>query len=216
MKKLFLLIFLLLISQTVFATESSDLMVHSKNNFVKTIAKFESAILKLNKRLKPAKATRLATLIAIESKKSKLDPRLLLAILSTESSFHQEVVSPTHDISIAQINLKSWSPKKFKERTGYDLDPKRLKKEEAYAISRMCLILLYLKDNYGDSDKWWFARYHSATPQYKKDYIRQLTARFKILKPFGNTLLKDMPPIEHLAKMRTSGSELAMASYLEK
>jgi soluble lytic murein transglycosylase-like protein len=199
------------------ATQETSESTSIKQGFVKTVVKFETAIMKLNNNIDQKEATRLATIIAIESKKENIDPRIVLAILNTESSFNQAAVSLTGDISIAQINPRVWSVQRFKKKIGRDLNHKRLRKDEAYAISRMCLILSYLKKTFATKDKWWFARYHSSTPVYKSEYIGQLMISFRKLKPFGNTLLKDMPSLEHIATIRSrKNNEVALAGYGDK
>lgn len=180
--------------------------IKTKERLLLTIKKVEKAITILNPKINKKKATRLATLVSIESKKNKIDPRVILAILNTESSFNQNAINKnnngTKDISIAQINSKAWNPIDFERRTGSSLDLKRLEQDEAYAISRMSLILSHLKENFSKSDKWWFARYHSSTPEYKDAYLKKLVQNFKLLKPFGKNLLKDMPEIHHIKKLK--------------
>ena len=196
MKQTFV-VFILMISTTAFSNQD-DSELRIKKSFIKTVHKVEKAVLKLNKKVTPKKATRIATLVAVEAKRHRQDPRLILSILNVESGFNQNAVSKTHDISIAQINPKKWTPSFFKEKTGADLDLKRLKKDEAYAISRMCFILDYLKANYGEKDRWWFARYHSATPKHKREYLRLLAANYKLLKYMDRDLLQEMPSLEDL------------------
>lgn len=190
-----------LLSTVAAHADASESQFNAKEGFLITISRFESAILKLNNRLTHKQATRLATLIAIESKKNGLDPRIVLAILNTESSFNQKAVSSTGDLSIAQMNPKVWTPKMFQSRTGQTIEWSRVKKDEAYAISRMVLILSWLKNSFSKHDKWWFARYHSATPEFKNIYIVKLTKNFKILKPFGRNLLRDMPTVKSIAQI---------------
>jgi hypothetical protein len=219
MIKNFLLVSSLVFSGNAFAySPQIDKTALVKEGFVKTIAKFETAIIRLNHKLDKKEATRLATIIAIESKKENIDPRIILAILDRESSFNQDAVNPVSgDISIAQINPRVWTPTRFKDKIGHEMNHKRLKKDEAYAISRMCLILSYLKRTFGHKDKWWFARYHSSTPGFKNEYIGQLMISLRKLKPFGNTLLKDMPSLADIAKIHPKKNKVvAFAGYGEK
>lgn len=187
------------------ATAASANSLDDKENFLITVSRFESAILKLNKHINKNNATRLGTLISIESKKRKIDPRVFLAIINTESSFNQKALNKNKngsvDVSLAQINSGAWTPKRFKEKTGKTLDLKRLKENDAYAIWVMGEILSLLKNNFARKDKWWFANYHSATPSFKRLYITRLCHSFKQLKPFGRNLLKDMPEIKSLASL---------------
>jgi soluble lytic murein transglycosylase-like protein len=51
----------------------------------------------------------LAQLILNESQKSHIDPNLLVAIIMVESSFNQNAISTTGDLSLAQINVPIWN-----------------------------------------------------------------------------------------------------------
>jgi hypothetical protein len=168
-----------------------------KNDFKRVIFRIERAILTLNPSIQKNKARRLSAIVAINSVKYKIDPRIILSVLNVESAFNQSAVSETNDISIAQINLNVWTPAFFKEKTGKGLDVKRLKKDEAYAISRMCLILKYYKQKF-PNDKFWYARYHSSTPKFKSAYISRLIKNVKKIKHLGSNLVKDMPKISDL------------------
>jgi hypothetical protein len=201
--------------------------LNDKERFLITVSRFESAIQKLNKNIDKKNATRLGTLIAIESKKTKIDPRIFLAIINTESSFNQKAFNKNKDkftgkvnsvdVSLAQINSKAWSEKSFKFRTGKNLDSKKLKENDSYAIWAMGEILIHFKKenmkfNPKHRDKWWFANYHSYTPQYKKQYISSLMRSFRQLKPFGRNLLRDMPELNQLSKIHSENSSVEVAS----
>lgn len=110
------------------------------------------------------------------SQSYNIDPKILIAIIDAESEFDNSKVSPTGDYSVAQINLKVW--KNGFQKIGYPkLDIKRLKTDEAYAITKMSQILKSLKDRFGKKDKRWFARYHSHTPKFKDIYYLKLSKR---------------------------------------
>jgi hypothetical protein len=223
MKFLTILTFLFLSGASAFAESSVD----AKEKFLITVTRFESAILKLNKHIDKKNATRLGTLIAIESKKRHIDPRVFLAIINTESSFNQKALGKnidkktkkvtSIDISLAQINSKAWAPERFKSKTGKNLDPKKLKENDSYAIWAMGEILSHLKPDSSKKskfkDKWWFANYHSYTPEYKKEYISSLMKSFRQLKPFGRDLLKDMPEIDQLVAISNKRNEIEIASF---
>jgi hypothetical protein len=116
---------------------------------------------------------------------------------------------------LAQINSKAWSPERFKKNTGKALDLKKLKENDAYAIWSMGEILSFLKKNHTKRDKWWFANYHSATPEFKHLYVVGLCKSFKKLKPFGSNLLKDMPEISALVQLHLDGKKVELASSKE-
>lgn len=184
-------------SGTVGPKKSGSSHSQVKDNFKKVIYRLEKAILTLKPSIDRPKAKRLSAIIAVNSVKYKIDPRIILSVLNTESSFNQNAVSYTNDISIAQINLKVWTPKFFKEKTGRNLVVSRLKKDEAYAISRMCLILSYYKEKF-PNDRFWFARYHSSTPKYKSIYLSKLMKNIKKIRHLGSNLVKEMPNISEL------------------
>jgi hypothetical protein len=169
----------------------------TKYEFKKAASRIEKAILTLNPSVNPKKARRLSAIVAINSVKYKIDPRIMLSILNVESSFDQSAVSSTNDISIAQINLNVWTPSFFKNKTGKPLDVKRLKRDEAYAISRMCLILNYYKGKF-PNDKFWYARYHSSTPKFKSAYLSKLIKSVKKIKFLGSDIIKDIPKFSDL------------------
>lgn len=106
------------------------------------------------------------------SKKYKLDPYLLLAIIKVESNFNQRAISSTGDYSLAQINYKVW--KKELKRKGIKLNFYKLKTNYAYALETMGYILKTLKDKYGSEDPQWYARYHSNTYKYKNNYYNKV------------------------------------------
>ena len=221
MKFLTICTFLILSGTLANAASSVD----DKEKFLITVTRFESAILKLNKKIDKQKATRLGTLIAIESKKRNIDPRVFLAIIDRESSFNQKALGKnldkktkkvlSVDVSLAQINSKSWCPVRFKKNTGKDLDVKKLKENDAYAIWAMGEILSFLKKSdqkLKKHDKWWFANYHSFTPEIKHLYISDLCKSFKRLKPYGKNLLKDMPEVTKLAGLYLEKNKVELAS----
>lgn len=138
----------------------------SEANSIKTI---ELAISGFNPKLDKKYVRKLAKIAHNNARKYNLDASLLISILNTESSFNQKAISSTNDISIAQINLSVWTPDYFKRVTKQPLNVSSLKSDEAYAISRMCLILNYYKKRY-PNDRKWYARYHSGTPEHKNKY----------------------------------------------
>jgi soluble lytic murein transglycosylase-like protein len=133
----------------------------------------ESVILTFNPKISKDYAKKLAKIAKENAVKHNLDPHLILSILNTESSFNQRAISSTNDISIAQINTSVWTPEYFKKVTGESINQSKLLKDEAYAVSRMCLILKHYKKRY-PKDKNWFARYHSGTPVHKERYSNKV------------------------------------------
>lgn len=123
---------------------------------------------------------RIAYSLYATTKKYNVDPKIMIAIIGTESDFRNEKVSSTGDLSLAQINPIVWN-KEF-ERMGMDkLNQKRLKKDEVYALSKMAEILTILKIRHAKKDTKWFARYHSHTKKYKHQYSVKVEKRLRMI-----------------------------------
>lgn len=123
---------------------------------------------------------RIAYSLYLTTKKYNIDPKLMIAIIGTESDFVNSKVSTTGDLSLAQINTEIWN-KEF-VRLGLDkLNPKRLKKDENYALSKMAEILTILKKRHAKNDSQWFARYHSHTKKYKNLYSIKVEKRMRMI-----------------------------------
>jgi hypothetical protein len=123
---------------------------------------------------------RIAYSLYATTKKYNVDPKIMIAIIGTESDFRNEKVSSTGDLSLAQINPVVWN-KEF-ERMGMDkLNQKRLKKDEVYALSKMAEILTILKVRHAKKDAKWFARYHSHTKKYKHQYSVKVEKRLRMI-----------------------------------
>ncbi len=110
----------------------------------------------------------------------RIDPKLMIAIIGTESDFVNEKISTTGDLSLAQINVSIWN-KEF-ERLGFKkINSKLLKKNEAYALNKMAIILTILKDRHEKIDRIWFARYHSQTKKFKYRYSLKIEKRMRMI-----------------------------------
>lgn len=105
-----------------------------------------------------------------------LDYRIFTSIIMQESKFDQGVVSSSGDVAIAQINYEIWKPE-F-DNLKLDLDKKKLKQDEHYAIETMGIILSVIKDRHGDNDPYWYARYHSSTKSRKFEYANLVNSYF--------------------------------------
>ena len=162
------------------------------------VSKLERSILTLSPKLSPDYARKLAVIVVVNAQKYRLSPVLLISIMKTESSFNQRAVSSTNDVSIAQINPKVWTPGFFKEKTGGTMNLKRLRVDEAYAVSRMCLILNYYKKEFPGDPKW-YARYHSSTPKLKHIYHGRLAGNARKISPLSKGILKGLPSINDLS-----------------
>ena len=128
--------------------------------------------------LNAKKRDRIAMSLYQASKQYMVDPKIIIAIIDTESDFRQNVVSSTGDLSLAQINTEIWN-KEF-VRMGLDkINVKLLKKDEAYALSKMGKILNILKTRHAGSDSQWYARYHSHTKSLKNIYQKKVETRLR-------------------------------------
>ena len=167
----FILSFIIAISPQWAYSDPMKRLSEKKNR--KTLNQIELAISAFNPKLDRDYVKKIAVATQVRANEHKLDPMLLVSIINAESSFNQSALSSTNDISIVQINPSVWTPEYFKKVTGENLNLKKLKTDEAYAIARMCLILSYYKKNY-PNDKKWFARYHSGNQRHKNKYALKI------------------------------------------
>ena len=114
------------------------------------------------------------------SKKFQIDPKVMVAIISTESNFNNAAVSVSGDISLAQINTKVWDVE-FQRLGLGKIDKKLLKTDEAYALDKMGKILSVLKSRHAKKDAKWYAIYHSRTKKFKKIYDGKIQERFRTI-----------------------------------
>lgn len=114
------------------------------------------------------------------SKKYAVDPKLMVAIISTESDFNNSAVSSTGDISLAQINTKVWNAE-FSRLGLAKMNIKLLKKNESYALNKMGKILSILKNRHAKKDTKWYAIYHSKTKKFKNAYDGKLQNKLRMI-----------------------------------
>lgn len=149
-------------------------------------------IAKMMKTLKPtissAKKHELSMKIHEVLRKHDIPPQILLSIIDTESSFDQNAVSSTGDLSLAQINVEIWN-KEFERLKKPLIDSERLKKDERYALETMANILILIKKKY-KHDRRWYARYHSKTKKHKNLYLSKLESRMKKLETLNVSSFK--------------------------
>jgi len=157
------------------AMPKSDVVNASTHREVKAIAKMIKAI---KPRLNAEKTNKIAELLFKTSKKYKLDPKMMIAIIDTESDFDNSKVSTTGDLSLAQINTDIWN-RELKRMKLPEIDSKRLKVDETYALNQMAMILSILKSRHSHKDGLWFARYHSHTKKLKKEYYAKMESRMR-------------------------------------
>lgn len=162
-----------------------------KEKILDVIEKVDSAIDKIIN-IPDNERKRFAVLISLACKKYNLDPRIVIAILKTESDFKQHAISHTGDYSVAQINFKVWS-RSFNKMNRAPLKFEKLREDEAYSIFRMAEILSILQKQHSKTDKDWFAIYHSATPKFKSVYLAKLERIIKKLQPYGDNMLEGLP-----------------------
>jgi hypothetical protein len=148
--------------------------------FGKDVEKISSMIKVVQPELGKYSRERVACFISEVSNSNKLDSKILVAIIDTESDFKETKISSTGDISIAQINVEIWN-KEFTRIKHKPIDTKRLAVDSRYAVKVMGDILTILKSRYSESDKVWYARYHSGNEKYKKEYLAKLTKRLQMI-----------------------------------
>lgn len=159
----------LILFSTMLLVNSTSLESYSNHEglFLSDDNSIESHILTLAPKLNPQLVNKISVSVKNASKKYNLEYKYLLAIMMTESSFNQNAVSSTGDVSIAQINYKTWS--KESARLNFTkLDKHKLKTDADYSIHYLAQILNYLKTTYSHKDKNWYAIYHSKT--CRKDF----------------------------------------------
>jgi hypothetical protein len=140
----------------------------------------EKMIKKIKPQLDVKKRVILANYLFRSSKKYKIDPKIMVAIIDTESDFDNTKISNTGDLSLAQINTQVWN-KELARLKLPTIDPKRLLKDEKYALNQMGRILSILQTRHAEKDKKWFARYHSRTQKYKQVYSKKVESRMRMI-----------------------------------
>lgn len=140
----------------------------------------QTLISKLKNNMPEERAQFIAESIHGSSTKYKIDPKVIIAIIDTESNFRKGMVSHTGDLSLVQINPLVWN-KEFARLKMALVDAKKLQEDEAYAINLMCEILTLIKVRHGDTDARWFARYHSRTKKYKDIYHSKVDLRMRLM-----------------------------------
>lgn len=141
-----------------------------------------SAIRILNPKIDPAYANTLSSYIRKVAIMFDLDYRLFVLILKVESDFNHKAVSTTGDLSIAQIYHKYWMKPHRRAHlkvTGHLLD--NILDHEFYALMVMGEILK-LNQKFVQEDLYWFARYHSNTPEFKEKYIKKMKEAYAKIK----------------------------------
>ncbi|MDO9182986.1 MAG: transglycosylase SLT domain-containing protein [Bacteriovorax sp.] len=177
MKKTLLMTFIMTLILTTTAQPLSFSKRDIDANHTKLLAKMINAIQpELNSKAK----NRIAKSLYKTAKDYNVDPKLMIAIIGTESDFVNEKVSTTGDLSLAQINTQIWD-KEFIRLGLKKLNPKLLKKNELYALGRMAVILNILKSRHAKKDNQWFARYHSQTKKLKNLYSKKVEKRMRMI-----------------------------------
>lgn len=176
-----------------------DDLIVSDDDIINSIADVVSPYVK-----DKSKVEKIANAILETSKERKVDYLLFLSIMKVETTtFNQNAISSTGDVSIAQIKPEVWT-KEF-ERLGREpLDVKRLKSDSSYAIDRMGEIL-EIQNKYRKKDPVWYARYHSKTPEYKNAYAAKVQKEYVKIR---NTQLDDLESridvvLETIQKIKT-------------
>lgn len=168
------------IAAVILSTTAQPLSFSKKDVDANHIALIAKMIKTVQPDLKEINANRIAKSLYNTTKKYKVDPKLMIAIIGTESDFVNTKVSTTGDLSLAQINTEVWN-KEFVRLGLNQLNPKLLKKDEAYALGKMAEILNIIKARHGKKDSKWFARYHSHTKKFKDIYSIKVEKRMRMI-----------------------------------
>ncbi len=140
--------------------------------------RIQKMILAVQPEIDKKELIKISAMINRTAKKNKIDPKIMISIIDTESDFKHYKISTTGDISIAQINPKVWEGEFERLKLG-KLDVKKLQNSKGYAIVKMGQILQVLQKNYAKRDKNWYARYHSKTEKYKTNYAGKVDMRLR-------------------------------------
>lgn len=177
MKKTIITTFIL----TLILSTTAQPLSFSKKNIDTNHTRMISRMIKVvQPDLKESSRNRIAKSLYSTTKKYKVDPKLMIAIIGTESDFVNSKVSTTGDLSMAQINAEVWN-KEFDRLGLKKLNVKRLKKDEAYALNKMAEILNIIKARHSKKDSKWFARYHSHTKKFKDLYSVKVEKRMRMI-----------------------------------
>lgn len=176
MKKLITLFIIIgsLFGTTNAAPKLAEVNVNEFNQ-VKKISKMIKAI---KPQINEYKSLKIAHTLYNTSKKYNVDPKIMIAIIDTESDFDNTKISTTGDLSMAQINTDIWN-KELKRMKLPEIDSKKLKTDEHYALNQMAMILSILKTRHSQKDGIWYARYHSHTKKFKKVYFAKVDLRMR-------------------------------------
>lgn len=163
---------------SVFSSVATSKSISNKEALRHEINTISKMIKSVQPDLKNQKRNELAASLYYTSKKYRVDPKIMIAIISTESSFRNHVVSSTGDLSLAQINTVVWD-KEFARLGMAKINTKLLKKNEEYALGKMATILSILKERHARKDSKWYAIYHSKTKKYKDLYDSKVQTRLR-------------------------------------
>ena len=179
-KSLIIALIISLISTNVMPKSFTKAEIRSY--YVSTISKMIAAV---QPEISDKKREIISLALYQTSKKFQIDPKLMVAIISTESGFDNTVVSTSGDLSLAQINTKVWDVEFL--RLGYGkIDKKLLKNDQAYALDKMGKILSVIKSRHGKKDSRWYAIYHSRTKKFKNQYDGKIQERFRMIASVNN------------------------------
>jgi hypothetical protein len=154
--------------------------ITAANPISRKIASISKMIKAVQPDLNDKKREQIAKALYQTSKKYEVDPKLMVAIIATESNFNNAAVSVSGDLSLAQINTKVWDVEFDRLGLG-KIDKKLLKKDEAYALNKMGKILSILKARHSKKDTKWYAIYHSRTKKYKNEYQGKVETRLRMI-----------------------------------
>lgn len=174
-KTLILALILSLISTNVMPKSFTKAEIRAYN--IATISKMIEVV---EPKVNAKKRVEIALALYQTTKKYAIDPKIMVAIISTESNFNNAAVSVSGDLSLAQINTKVWDAE-F-ERLGFGkIDKKLLKADESYALNKMGKILSILKNRHAKKDAKWYAVYHSKTKKFKNAYDGKVQTRLRMI-----------------------------------
>ena len=174
-KLLFLTLFLAVFSTQAMPKGYSKKEIHQFN--ISTINKMIKTV---QSDIDDKKCKKIALALYQTSRMYGVDPKIMIAIIATESNFNNDVVSSSGDLSLAQINTKVWDLEFTRLGLG-KINEKLLKKDEVYALNKMGKILSILKARHAKTDIKWYAIYHSKTKKHKDRYDGKVQSHLRTI-----------------------------------
>ena len=135
----------------------------------------KQSILRLKPDFSQKDATIISKVVFKYAKFKDLDPLLIISIMYQESRFKLKVVSKTSDYCAMQINIANIKRHK--------LNSDKLLTDYDYCIYWGAKILHGFKNVYSQKEFFWWSRYNSPLPEWRKKYEKSVLSHYNIIHP---------------------------------